>query len=489
MRKGLYFYQRKTIFNPRCMENSHHSNSVMRTLAKEYETMVTQGDATILTEDAYHQLITYYESELLFERALDIADKAMEVYSFTPEFFIRKADILLSLKLGDEALDQLIKAEGIAPSEIHISLVKAKTLAFLNRQEEAKQILGDLKSYNDAEVLADVFIVEGYIHQLNKDYESMLESLVIALKKCPTKSSALESLWIATEVCRKFKECAELMTFVINNDPYNYQAWYYLGHCYSFMCEYEMAVDAYEYSFIINEKFESAYKDCADLCSELKKYSKAIKFYKEAIDTFGPDAEYYFDIAFCLYQTKKYKDAKRYFIKSLKLDPYNDEGFYYFGLCLAHEKRWNSAINALMRAIDLDEMREEYYASLADIYLKLGDKAKTEQYFQMAIECGPEQSQIWLAYARFLVSENRLKEAMKILKEADDFSVGADLLYGMAACLYLKGKNKKALDMMAEALLEDFNSYKIMFDFVPTLQKDPEVKSMIAYYRSELNLL
>jgi hypothetical protein len=42
---------------------------------------------------------------------------------------------------------------------------------------------------------------------------------------------------------------------------------------------------------------------------------------------------------------------------------------------------------------------------------------------------------------------------------------------------------------MAEALLEDFNSYKIMFDFVPTLQKDPEVKSMIAYYRSELNLL
>jgi tetratricopeptide (TPR) repeat protein len=96
----------------------------MRTLAKEYETMVTQGDATILTEDAYHQLITYYESELLFERALDIADKAMEVYSFTPEFFIRKADILLSLKLGDEALDQLIKAEGIAPSEIHISLVE-----------------------------------------------------------------------------------------------------------------------------------------------------------------------------------------------------------------------------------------------------------------------------------------------------------------------------------------------------------------------------
>lgn len=87
-------------------------------------------------------------------------------------------------------------------------------------------------------------------------------------------------------------------------------AWYNLGHAYSCLGEYEKAVEALEYSFLINSHFEQGYLDCAELCLQVNMYEKALRCYQEANEMFGPDAELIVYIAECLIKLNRHKEAK-----------------------------------------------------------------------------------------------------------------------------------------------------------------------------------
>jgi hypothetical protein len=74
------------------------------------------------------------------------------------------------------------------------------------------------------------------------------------------------------------------------------------------------------------------------------------------------------------------------------------------------------------------------------------------------------------------------EEALQVLEEAEDHTYGADLVYCKAVtCFYMHNK-ALCLELLEEALMENYEQHKIMFDIAPELRLDKDIQSMIRYY-------
>ena len=272
---------------------------------------------------------------------------------------------------------------------------------------------------------------------------------------------------------------------VINEHPFNYLAWYNLGHAFACEGEYQKAIDAIEYSFITEENFENGYLDCADICIQEKNFQRALNIYESYIEIFGINEEVLINMAECEYQLGHLNKARILLNKLLKLDPYNDEVYYKLGLCYAQAKNWTKAINSYHKAITLEDSCEDYYHSIAIAHNAVGSFDKAEFFFHKSVSTEPEQSQYWRDYISFLIKLGKKDKALIILNEADDFTFGADLLYCKGVALYLTGETKKAFEAFEEGLKEDFSQHKIIFDIEPEFLLNKELQSMISYYQGE----
>jgi tetratricopeptide (TPR) repeat protein len=467
------------------MEQRTKRDLVLKNIVTDFEAKFQQGDIGFLEEKTLFQLVDYYDNQMQIDKALEVIDIAIEQYQYRSEFLIIKARLLLNAGLIDDCLEMLETAENIAPFEIEILILRAKALGYKDKFSQSLAITNDLKTYARGADLVDIYVTEAYVYDQMGDFEMMYTVLYDALKIDNNCQEALNSFLNAAIQFKKFKESIVFHEEILDNNPYNYLAWYNLGHFYSYVNEYEKAADAFEFAFIIDPNFEDAYLECADTFTLLNNYKKALKVYKEAYSVFGPDHELLVNIAKCQIELGMYKLAKGNLLKALKYDQYNDEIYFLLGECYAKLDNWYSAITAYQKALAIEEDREEYYVSIAKAYAAVEDFGKATLNFQMATEINDTESFVWKEYVCFIIKLGLYKEALQILAEADDYTFGADLLYCKAATLFFMKKKKQGLKVLEEALLEDINIYNILFSLAPELEVDKDIAAMISYYESE----
>ncbi|MFZ1749532.1 MAG: hypothetical protein WAU01_05050 [Saprospiraceae bacterium] len=464
------------------MENKIKRDTDLINLVSDFENKFELGEIGYLDEKVFFQLLEYYEDEYIFEKALEVVEVALEQYKYRSDFYIIKSRLLLNSNKLKECLQTIEIAENIAPFEREIKVIKARALAIIKQFAAANDLLADLRIGATKSDIVEILIAESFIYEHMKDYSAMYDSLAKAVLMDSSNEEAMERVWISAELSRRYDDSVELHKEIINKDPYNYQAWYNLGHGYNCTWEYEKAIEALEYSFIVNPQFESAYLDCADTCLQVKDYEKALDIYIEANSRFGPNNELMVNIAHCYIFMNKIGIAKQWLLKSIKLDGFNDEAFFLLGECYAKDHIWYNAVNAYHKAIELESRREEYYLGLAKAYLALEDYNKATINFQMATQTGPEETLYWKEYICFLTKLGLYDEALQVLEEADDHTYGADLIYCRAVISYLLKDKTECMELMEEALLENFDQHSMIFDIAPELRLDKDILSMIKYF-------
>jgi len=464
------------------MENKIKRDSALINLVSEFECKFEQGEVGYVDEKVFLQLLEYYEDEYLFDKALEVVDYAIAQYKYRSEFYIIKARLLLSKTKVKDCLALLEIAENIAPFEREISIIRARAHAINKDFTAAHNILDDLKLGATKSDSVDILIAESFIYEHMKDYNAMYDALSNAVLIDTKNEEAMERIWISAELSRRYEDSVQLHLTIIDKDPYNYQAWYNLGHGYNCIWEYEKAIDALEYSFIINPEFESGYLDCADTCLQIRNYEKALEIYIEANNKFGPNNELMVNIAHCYIYLNRIGIAKQWLLKAIKLDGFNDEAYFLLGECYSRDQVWYNAINAYHKAIDLEDRREEYYLGLAKAYLAVEDYNKATVNFQMATQTGPEDTLYWKEYICFLIKMGLHDEAIQVLDEAEDHTYGPDLLYCRAVTEYFLKNKVDCLELLEEALMEDYDQHTLIFEIAPELKLDKEINSMIKYF-------
>ncbi len=481
----IYLYlHHNLIQNPHTqyMDNKIKRDVSLINLVSEFENDFDNGNVGYLDEKSFYQILDFYEDEYCFDRALEVVDIAINQYKYRSEFYITKARLQLNTQKVSDCLKTLEIVETIAPYEREISIIKIRALAILKKFKEAFQIIDNVQDFSTKSENAELLVGESYIYEYMKDYARMYETLAKAVELDCKNEEALERIWMSVELSRNYKSSVSLHKEIVEKDPYNYQAWFNLGHGYSCLNKYELAIDALEYSFLANPNFESAYLDCAELCFQIGQYEKALDIFMDAQKRFEANQELYVNIANCLMAIKDIPQAKQWLIKSIKYDGYNDEAYYLLGECYSLEGTWYNAINAYHKAIELDDRREEYYLGLAKAYVQVEDFNKATINFQLATETGPEESLAWCQYVLFLLKLNLIDEAFMVLDESMDYTAGADLDCCRAIAHFKIGEEQEFYDLLDEVLQDDFSLQKMLFEMLPELRLNSQVTAMIKYY-------
>ncbi len=468
------------------MEQRTKRNSIIYKLVQDFETNLAKGRVHFYNEERFVELVVYYESEGEVEKALEVTDLALQKFKYQIDLYLAKARLLLQSNLLDEAYEVLNQAETLAPTEIEVFILRSFIYCEGGQYEEALSCLDRFRNHASREQAVKLKLCEAYIHEHMKDFDYMFYSLKKVLDIDPENHEALEKMWVSVELSKKYEESVVLHKTLIDKNPYSYLAWYNLGHAYSCLGEYQEAIEALEYSFLINSDFELAFRDCAEICMQVMNYKKALSVLHESIANFGVEPEIMVSISECHIHLEEYDKAKKVLVKAAKQDPYNDEIFFLLGECFAREEKWQYAINAYRRALAIEDRREEYFASIATAYEQVGNLKKAAKNYRKAIDVAPEETQYWMEYAQFLMRTSQYKKAIEILDEAEMYAVGADLLYCKAACYYILNEKSEATSILEVALQDEFELHPLVFRFLPSLKQDKELEAMINYYEGEL---
>lgn len=467
------------------MEQRIKRDSALENLVSEFEANFENGKIEYLQEKSFFQLLRYYEEVKEYEKAIDVAKLASDQYKYRSDFYITLSRLLLKINAFKDCLHYLRLAESIAPYESEIIILKVKALAKSGNYKKAFKELGSLKALSLSGDMVEINLCEADIfHEMGK-YEQMYYSVKEALHIDPLHEEALEKYWTATELSRKYIDCEDFMMSLINENPYNYLAWYNYAQALSFKGDYKDAIAAMEYSFIINPDFISGYMDCADLCYQMKNFEDALKIYKEVVDVLQDDIDLLVKVAECQLYLNKVVESKDILYRAILLDPYNEEAYYFLGECYSKEENWYKAINAYHKAIDIEENCDEYYLGLARAYTAVEDYNKATVNYNLAISEGPEQTYFWMEFSSFLLKLGLYEESLKVLDEAEEHTFGADLLYCRALTNFFLGNKKEGLENLEEALVEDYSLHTIIYSLAPEFEVDKEIKSMISYFAGE----
>lgn len=457
----------------------------LQNLASEFEGMSDNGTVIALDDKDINKLIDFYKASFQFDKALDVVDYAIDRYHVRLDLMIMKAQLLFEDGSIDDCLNTITLAETTFTSDKDFLPIKIKILSTKKDFEAARECLERLQEISFAEDLVVLYVSEAFICEAEKDYQGMYLALKNALRLDPVNHEAIEKFWNAVELAKKYEDSVNFHKSLIDHNPYNHLAWFNLGLSYSCNWEYEKAISALEYSFIIEPNFESGYLECAELCIQQNKIEKALDIYLEANNRFGPEADLMVSAAECYLKLQDVKNAKILLHKIIKSEPYHEEAYYLLGNCLAASENWYAAINSYFKAIDLDDSREEYFLALAKAYVKVEDFNKATINFHKAAILGNEETVYWKEYTCFMIKLGLYQEALQILDEAEDYTFGADLLYCRAIALFFTKKKRAGLDILAEALEEDFSEHSIIYTLAPELEIDKEINAMIKYYESE----
>ncbi len=471
------------------MKHPYNKQQLLRDLVFRYE-LLTQKDKTDgFDEKAFLELANFYEVEHSPEKALEIVNHGLSQFDSSADLHLCKAKLLLRCNEPDTALELLdLAMSNEANDPVDIQRFKAQAYALKRQYDKAQQTL-DLIHFElapNAIQLSDIWFLEAWIQEKEDRLERAFESLCRSLESNPLNQAALERMWIIVEFTRKHVASVKIHQDVLDLQPYSYQAWYNLGHAYYSLNEYEQAKVAFEYAFLINKKFELAYRDFAEVCFDLKQYDEALNCLLEAQQQFEPDSDMLARIGECYKLLGETSKAKVYLFRALNLDQRNDEIYFHIGTCYAMDDHNEGAIHFFKQAIKLEDTREDYLFELGRTYRKLGRYKKAATYLRAPIDMASEVSMYWVEIIRLFIEQKKFDKALKLVTEALEHTYGADLIYCKTVILYTLKREVEAFEYLAEALQENHSEHRLLFELDPKLRKDNKVSAIIRYYKEEV---
>ena len=467
------------------MDSRTKLSPTLLSLINEYEHNEEEGKTLYLNDREYHEIITYYDDEGEYEQALGVINNAIKQYSFRSDFLMLKARILIKQGLMVDALDVIYRAEAISPKEIELQLLKVNIYIHQKNFDEAILLIEDLKGYSSKQEMEDILIAESFFYESVQEFDRMFQCLKSVLILNPLNEEALYLMGASVEQSKNFEESILLHKLIVENHPYNCLAWYNLGHSYANVGEYDKAIDALEYTYIINPQFESGYLDCAEYCRDQTKFDLALDIYNEALEMFGPDFDLLMAISECQYALGMVDQAKRSLFEAIEMDSYNEEAYFLLAKCYMDNQDWRSAVKVLRKALSIENEVEEYYHALGKCYIELGDKNRAIYYLKKAAVKGCELSNYWEDYVLYLMSLEAYDEALSAIRNSEKYTFSYRLQYLEAACYIGQSKIKKGLSLLEEALMESYDDHNALFETDAKIFQHKDVQSIINYYQDQ----
>ena len=261
---------------------------------------------------------------------------------------------------------------------------------------------------------------KGWIYYVNNDYENAIKFFKKAEDKGYSESDFYFEFSYAYGELGNHKKSVEYANKYIFLDKENYSGYYRKGYAYLLMDNYDKALE----SFLLAEKRDAK---CADM------YCRMAYIYAD--------------------KKGQYDVALAYTDKAIKLNKYEPDAYYVkAGIYSLGYYDFKKSLKNLNKAKKLyesigDHFNEEAYAYYISAYGILGQRKKTLEAVEEALEFYPDTLYFKAMRCFALQGVKKYKEANELLKEFDlDSEIDSFTLSYLVAIYYNKQKHERNYD-------------------------------------------
>jgi tetratricopeptide (TPR) repeat protein len=454
-------------------------------LVFEYEVASQKGTVPFFEETVFVRLADHFQKIQQLGKVQSILSDGLTQHPKSSELYIRRAELLLQNNQPDEARIWLEKTEAFLPEHFRTKILRAEAYCKLGKVEQAMTLLQELRqnsgrdfSKKSAEKSPDSIFEN--LQKISRKFRQLKEHLM----NDPDDVAVLAELWMVVEVSEQFEQSAILHERLIDLNPYSWRAWFNLGSAWSNLDREADALEAFEYSYLINPDFSDAYDAFGKLAIKMGEYKLALRAYRELIERLGETTNALVRVGECFDKLGNRAVARTFYSKAVLADFNCSEGYFLLGSSYSAEDMIEKAVNYFKKAVELSPKNEMYQITLAESFAKIGDAKQAIFHFRKAILNADGVPTFWLRYATFFAKDKQWKKALRVLDDGEVNSYGAELAFCRSAALILTNRREEGLELLDCTLAEDFSTHEILFSFAPELAEDAEIRTIITGFQA-----
>jgi len=457
----------------------------MMDLLQQYNSMKQGNGYAFIEEDAFEQLIDYFDEKDDLSSALEAADYGIQQYPYSSILQIKKADLLIVKRHYREALVLLEKAELLDRGDINLYILKTDVYLALDQQKKAADLLEKAIHLFEGEERIELLFELADVYDDYEEFDKVFNCLKLILEQDQTNEEALYKICFWTDYTGRNEEGIKLHQKIIDEHPFTELAWFNLGAAYQGVKLYEKAIDAYQYAIAIDEKFDYAYRNMGDAYLRMRKYKEAIEVLQKVLELTRPEDVIYEALGHCYDKLKNYAQARFHYRKASHLTPEDSHLHYKIACTYMNENQWESAIKNLENAMRIQRSRPDYNFALAQCYVQLNKTKDAIIYFSNFIKARPKNIKGWKELINCLYDAGFYEEALQQVHNALKNTTNKPLLiFYKTAVLFAMGKSKEALLLLELAMEKSPKMIKQLVELEPSLLQNHQVISLIAKYKN-----
>ena len=453
-------------------------------LLKQYENLKSGRSHSFIDEDAFDKIIEYFDEKEDLHKALEAVEIATEHYPFSSSLLIKKADIFLSLRRYDEALQILEQAELFDGRDINLYILKTDAYLALDQQEKAVELLEQaLHSFEGEERLELLFELAD-VYDDYEEFDKVFDCLKLILTEDSNNEEALYKICFWTDFTGRNEESIRLHQKIIDDFPYNELAWFNLASSYQSLKLYEKAIDAYQYAITIDEKFDYAYRNLGDAYIRIRKFREAIEVLEKVLELSKPEPVIYEAIGHCYDRMHNFAQARFYYRKASHMSAEDSKLYYKIACTYFNEGQWESAIKQLDNALKIHKNQAEYNLLMGECHMQIGAYKDAIQYLSTVVRMRPRNSTGWEALIRCLYKADYLQEAKEQAMAALQVTTGKPLfMFYLSNILFSLGKSKEAILYLERAMEKAPKLLKKFVALNPSILQNQQVVDVVAKFK------
>jgi len=449
----------------------------------KFELMLKTNSVYFFDSNEFEEIILFYVDNGKFSLAKKAIQLGLSQHPTSVSLKLIKVELLIlddKLENAEKILDQLIEIE---PSNEEIYIQKATIFSNKGKHENAIDSLKTALMFSNDQ--ADILSLLGMEYLHLDDFDTARFNFAKSLEVAFENYSSLYNIIYCFDMMEQHDEAIDYLLKYIEKEPYSEIAWHQLGRQYYIVNNYLKALEAFDYSILIDEKFIGAHLEKAKTLEELGKYEEAIDFYNKTMELDTPTSFAYLRIGKCFEKLENSQKAIDFYNKTVNEDPLLDKGWLALTEIYINNKSYHKALFYINKALSIDEENNLYWHRFAEINLNLNLFEEAARAYYKCIGLEDDRLEIYLALADVLHFLGDFQEAKQVMLDASEkYSQAAEITYRLAGLYFLTQKDKEGFYFLEKSLKIDKEYIKNVLELFPTVFARKEISKMVQKFIS-----
>jgi tetratricopeptide (TPR) repeat protein len=400
------------------MENDEYSK-----LLERYLSAIKNGkDAYFDVEEILFLLDCFEDDDELthYDGVLEIGLK------FHPERDELKIKKCRSLIINEKYTEALTLAESIQEKyNQELDTIRLECYFYLKDYDTAYEYLNDLVIDLSCDYIEELFEFSAtFLNDL--EMTDVAETFIqYGLLGFPDNIVLNNELCYLYELKGDIEGAINVCNSIIDQNPYSYEFWFTLGRLYSLQCEYDKAIDAFDFACACDKPDTELLVSKAYCLFMNENYNKAIEIYNELLPQTEEDSHVRSLIAECYIKLEDFEQAY-HLLKEIIQQESDAEANTYINCirCCVETDREREASRLLLKATDIFPDNVRILSLLALTYLENGKEemalSVTDKIFTQLELIGNENADdcdLLLQKGQYFFMRGELKKALRYYKK------------------------------------------------------------------------